>query len=689
MEFTPKRSNASLRRGPIALSRQRRVASEQPLRGMLWDAVRKTEGKKPTLFKNKLNGVYDSMVQNLASCTAFRSLSDSLSLALTEFEVSHRRADALSKLNTKKRSFVVSNESPSASFDLCLNFPKPKIFGLSQGRNDPAFSARDHSYDDDSVEGGPSSTASYVSLTRLRFVVASVLDLKEASKGRCEPPINFYLSRSKLVLKDETSFVGEVQGLDGCSKDTLRFFVAYNPDSILLTDLNVLQKTLVKKKKTSLFSAVGLSTVSSTREVISPVDDDTSHPEVMNDLIQQRKRAIQRQAIFLLKFSSVLSTMNYYIVMPSASSFCTSLGGRHAHSFILIGALNMTSFLMFVLQTTKPSYCWAEKNSIGLNDPITSHHRLLLFCAAFGIIGNFAYSIAYHYGSIPLAILGRLLAGFSCSDLVNKRLLVTLVSSDALISETARLQTMCFYGVALATLFASVFYFLEYSFAVGNFNFTLHFFTLPGYIMSILWFMQVIFLLFTPFALLQTTEGPTQGNDSLSICDSIALSKHDDTRDFQYRRTPSMLLDKCALDRQTSDFSFPEESMDGCSKSSVSPQKAKSHRRISSIIRRAQNLVFSNVALPITIAIVIFVSGTMEMIFASCAVLLHRYFAWSGAYAGFFLTFLGLSYFPLYLGSSYWSRRRDERTVIKVSGSNKTFPCGHPCCKSQSYPMLL
>ena len=677
LEFTPKRSNASLRRGPLALSRQRRVSAEEPLRGMLWDALRKTEGKKPTLFKNKLIGVYDSMVQNLANCTTFRSLSDSLSLALTEFEVSHRRADALSKLNTKKRSLAVSDESPSASFDLCLNFPHPKIFGLAQGRNDPVFLARDNSYDDDSVEGGPSSTASYVSLTRLRFVVASVLDLKEAAKGRCEAPIHFYLSRSQMVLKDQTSFVGEVQGLDGCSKETLHFFVTYDPDSILLSDLNVLKKTLVKKKNSSLFSAIGLSTISSTREVISPLDDDddTAHPQVMNDLIQKRKMGIQTQAIFLLKFSSALSTMNYYIIMPSASSFCTNLGGRHAISYVLIGALNITSFLMIVIQSTNYSFLGVGKHVGGSNDPITSQRRLLLFCAAFGVIGNFAYSISYDCSSITLAVFGRLLAGFSCSDLLNKRLLRTFVSSDDLVSETARLQTMRFYGIALATLFASAFYFLQYSFEVWNFNFSLHFFTLPGYLMTILWVLQFFFLIFTPFTLLQPTESATgtQGNDSLSMCDSTAISQHDDNHDFHYRRTPSA-LDKSHLDRQTSDYS----SVDG-SKSSVSPQKVKSHR-ITSILRRVQNLVFSNVALPITIALTIFVSGTIEMIFASCAILLYRYFKCSGAYTGFFLTFLGLCYFPLYLGSSYWSRRRDERTVIKVSATNETFPSCYSLC---------
>jgi hypothetical protein len=75
-----------------------------------------------------------------------------------------------------------------------------------------------------------------MSLTRLRFTVTSIFSLREAARFKLDH-FGTYLSRSFSVFTGYP-IVGE--GMDGCSRATLDFLVAYNPDSALLLDCSVL-----------------------------------------------------------------------------------------------------------------------------------------------------------------------------------------------------------------------------------------------------------------------------------------------------------------------------------------------------------------------------------------------------------------------------------------------------------------
>jgi hypothetical protein len=83
---------------------------------------------------------------------------------------------------------------------------------------------------------GPPSTASTMSLTRLRFTVTSIFSLREAARFKLDH-FDIYLSRSFAAFSGN-SVVGE--GLDGCSRQTLDFLLAYNPDAALLLDCSIL-----------------------------------------------------------------------------------------------------------------------------------------------------------------------------------------------------------------------------------------------------------------------------------------------------------------------------------------------------------------------------------------------------------------------------------------------------------------
>lgn len=161
-------------------------------------------------------GLYDRKIQKLTNSRTVQVISSCLALALSEYEVARLRADALTKLN--------SQETPKRSGGNDITAKQ----SAQHSGNDGVQTSNS----DDEFGEGPPSTTSSISLTRLRFTVTSIFALEEAARYKTHH-FYTYLSRSMLTFTGRR-IVGE--GLDGCSRATLDFFVAFNPDVALLLD---------------------------------------------------------------------------------------------------------------------------------------------------------------------------------------------------------------------------------------------------------------------------------------------------------------------------------------------------------------------------------------------------------------------------------------------------------------------
>jgi hypothetical protein len=162
----------------------------------------------------KLIGVYDRKIQLLANSRTVQAISSCLALALSEYEIARSRANAMTRLNSK-----TSHTSPKRSGGVLPS--KLRVHTTESELLQPQL---DH--DDESSDEAP-STCSSISLTRLQFTVTSIHALREAVRGK-QDTYATYLSRSTLAFCGH-AIVGE--GLDGCSRETLDFLVAYNPVS--------------------------------------------------------------------------------------------------------------------------------------------------------------------------------------------------------------------------------------------------------------------------------------------------------------------------------------------------------------------------------------------------------------------------------------------------------------------------
>ena len=163
-------------------------------------------------------GLYDRKIQKLANSRTVQVISSCLALALSEYEVARLRQNALTKLN----------ETPRRSGG---NDPAAKNASTSHQRGQRNGLFQDVLSEDERCEGPP-STASSISLTRLRFTVTSIFALGEAARYKTHH-FYTYLSRSMITFTGRPN-MGE--GLDGCSRATLDFFVSFNPDAAILLD---------------------------------------------------------------------------------------------------------------------------------------------------------------------------------------------------------------------------------------------------------------------------------------------------------------------------------------------------------------------------------------------------------------------------------------------------------------------
>ena len=193
----------------------------------------------------KLVGLYDVKIQKLSNSRTVQVISSCLALSLSEYEVARSRADALTRLNSTA-SVGHSRDGGPGAYD---------------------------SEDDLSADNLP-STASSISLTRLRFAVMSIFAIREASRKKHDLFIT-YMARSTLSFSGQ-QVVGE--GLDGCSRETLDFLVSYNPDTALLLDSAVLFDGL----KQSQWSRLPISTV-----MISVLAAATLPESVADDVVAQ------------------------------------------------------------------------------------------------------------------------------------------------------------------------------------------------------------------------------------------------------------------------------------------------------------------------------------------------------------------------------------------------------------------
>jgi len=281
--------------------------------------------------------------------------------------------------------------------------------------------------------------------------------------------------------------------------------------------------------------------------------------------------------------------------------------------------------------------------------------KFLVISCLCPIAGNICYSKAYEYRSLFIAIIGRLLIGFSSTELLSKHIiLVFQVKGDAT-TEVARMKMAQIVGIVLALVLGS-FDIQERRISFYGQSFVLNFKTMPGYIMAFAWIWLLIsFLCFRFPAEEIHCISPVEKRGEMSI----SASEHEDHR--HYRIDSNYLLP--GIHSRSFGENIPDE--DDQSISVYNPHLSIKFGSMITSIQRTKKLVMHNVALPVTLLLYGSVNLIMEVMLTSSVIITSRYFKWSVSHTGRALSLLAALILPVHLVTSYASTKAGERLIMK------------------------
>ena len=650
----------------------------------------------------KLVGLYDRKIQKLANSRTVQVISSCLALALSEYEVARSRADALTKLNS---GAATPKRSGGHEFH-------------DQGKEGILLAINS----EDEGEGPPSTTSS-VSLTRLRFSVTTVFALREASRYKTQH-FQTYLSRSLLSFTGRP-IIGE--GLDGCSRATLDFFVAFNCDAALLLQTDDLysglrrcrwmKESLADLMISSLAVGASVSTPASDKNEfmfselknvinsinISP-DSRTAdikrflrtsggepinyyYPELPPIALQLNAmgcflymvRHLQKETLFLQSFTAdskpnrclviMFYQMNYYVAHSTTNSFVESTGASYAYASLVIGAPNFPALCLALIHGVVVT--GDSNNRTSVDVPLI--RRFLILAGVAGLLGNVVHGLAVDQESLGLAVLGRFIIGFSSGEILHRQLVQAFLPSQV-VPAAAKVVLYRVYGTLAGLLLGIVAEMVPLNISgigVRSMQST-------SWVMAILWIIYVFRLLvqFRPQASLLLLEKPSRQPGATEKAENIAVEEYDyASSDSEHIGTPRSFWTGTKkseaipyAEASGTFISSKDESETTPLKLSTSKESRKrGTRNARSFMARLRKLVSYHVAIPTLLFTIFYVNFAMEMFFTGTPLATRHYFEWSGSRAGAMLALLVLMVLPLNLFCERIARRYEERTILKVS----------------------
>ena len=414
----------------------------------------------PSSAGGYIYGIYDTKIQHIANSTTMQTVSSSLSIALADFEASQSRSARLGLGFEPAKEFVVGGGQ---------ELPTPRHKTPSKSRGVLSYQLGGHCFrgdDDSSVasqekDDDNESASSNIALTRLQFVVTSIFGLREAARIKLEP---FEQYSSRLFMTSTgPNVVGD--GLDGCSRETLDLLCSYNPDAAYTLDSETLYASLKIGRENEGVGSVMVASLAAAAKGSDVISNNIRYrrkvsaalcikPQLAGevDSPQSSSQAKNRNILAMNTASMVLYLVNYYCVVPIAHIHSTQVGSVSS-SALLIGAANVTAILSSsvhaVLASKRKSFTKKHLN-------VSFFRRPLILSALFPLIGNILYSLSVKRKSLEMALIGRLLVGLGSVEVLNRRLVSTVLPKESVNAEVASLVKASMFAVTVGLLLGAL-----------------------------------------------------------------------------------------------------------------------------------------------------------------------------------------------------------------------------------------
>src|SRR3569623_372389 len=145
--------------------------------------------------------------------------------------------------------------------------------------------------------------------------------------------------------------------------------------------------------------------------------------------------------------------MNYFVAHATTNLFVRSAGGAPAFTAPIIGVPNVSAILVSAF------HCWIlSRDNLSHQSScrnVVVIRRLFILSAFFGVIGNAFYAAAVIKDSILFASLGRLLFGFSATDILQLQVLGWCLQARV-VYESAQFVQLRLSGVIFGLIVGSV-----------------------------------------------------------------------------------------------------------------------------------------------------------------------------------------------------------------------------------------
>jgi MFS family permease len=358
---------------------------------------------------------------------------------------------------------------------------------------------------------------------RLEFVLVSIQTIRENAEIVNNSFQNF-ISRKAMIATGAS--LGEIEG---STLDALRMLLRFEPDSILyMSDEDLRRwhlmmrggsplKTITKGQSRRHYRSMSGIPIS-----VPESDDEDDMASVAS---KKEWGGVDSISLGINLISVLLYTVNYYIVAPNANNYANLLGHDGAYGATLIGASSFAAlFAAFVYSV------WYIK---------LSFKSALIFSSMCPLLGNLMYSLAVSYHSMTMALMGRILCGFGSAEVVNRQLISACVSFERMTRASAFFVAAGAAGMSIGPLLGSIFDLLAgrdhkvdlhlESIPAGGIVF--NHVTGPGFFMALLWFFQLIVLVFffeEPERVNGSEDSDFHDMDDLQRGSSIVSTKSDD-----------------------------------------------------------------------------------------------------------------------------------------------------------------
>ena len=261
-------------------------------------------------------------------------------------------------------------------------------------------------------------------LLRFECTTSSIHTLIDFSRDASRP-FSIFLSRRAMIN------TGKDQGeLGNAEKKALALLLEFQPDFILDMSENELRQWYKR--------------VTSTAKKVGEVKASSAFIDFATGDAKKKWGGVDGKSMIINLISTLLYTVNYYIIAPTANHYAMILGVDGAYGATLIGASSLAAIFAAFFYSV-----WYMKGSFW---------AVLAFSALCPFLGNIFYSLAISYDSIKIALFGRILCGFGNAEVVNRQLISACVSYQTMTKASALFVSVSAAGMSIGPLIAGMYH---------------------------------------------------------------------------------------------------------------------------------------------------------------------------------------------------------------------------------------